>query len=157
MAASPDKQIRSTQVQSSMPTGKRNIFSWCFFTGDAPQKGRLSMTKDEGPKISMPYKSTNRKFYLIRKVYHNHPLANQRWIDNTLKSGRMLPLVEIPAIRSPSTRNKKEIIAWRQWHHWNRIDNLTIVKLKKGKHLLTIKTITNGNMNYDYLNFALVK
>ncbi len=60
------------------------------------------MTKDEGPKISMPYKFTNRKFYLIRKVYHNHPLANQLWFDNTLKSVRLLPLVEIPAIRSPS-------------------------------------------------------
>ena len=57
----------------------------------------------------------------------------------------------------PSTRNEKETIAWRNWHHWNCIDNLTIVQLKKGKHLLTIKTITNGNMNYDYLNFALVK
>ncbi len=25
----------------------------------------------------------------------------------------------------PSTRNDKETIDWRQWHHWNRIDNLT--------------------------------
>lgn len=56
----------------------------------------------------------------------------------------------------PSTRNDKETIAWRQWHHWNRIDTLTTVKLKKGVHVLTIKTITNGNMNYDYLDFKLI-
>jgi hypothetical protein len=55
-----------------------------------------------------------------------------------------------------STRNDKETIAWRQWHHWNLIDTLTIVKLKKGVHVLTIKTITNGNMNYDYLDFKLI-
>jgi hypothetical protein len=57
----------------------------------------------------------------------------------------------------PSTRSKKETVAWRQWHHWNRIDDLTTAKLTKGKHLLTLKTTTNGNMNYDYLNFSLVK
>ncbi|HOX82593.1 MAG TPA: carbohydrate-binding protein [Chryseolinea sp.] len=54
-----------------------------------------------------------------------------------------------------STRNEKETIAWRQWHHWNRIDELGRVKLKKGIHVLTLKTIMNGNMNYDYLNFKL--
>ena len=55
----------------------------------------------------------------------------------------------------PSTKNDKETIAWRNWHHWNRIDDLTTMKLKKGKHLLTIKTVTSGNMNYDYLNFKV--
>ncbi len=54
-----------------------------------------------------------------------------------------------------STRNEKETIAWRQWHHWNRIDAVAKVKLKKGTHVLTLRTIVNGNMNYDYLNFKL--
>ena len=57
----------------------------------------------------------------------------------------------------PSTRSDKEPVAWRQWHHWNRIDELTTVKLKKGIHVLTLKTVSNGNMNYDYLNFKLKK
>ncbi|KAA9037773.1 SUMF1/EgtB/PvdO family nonheme iron enzyme [Ginsengibacter hankyongi] len=55
----------------------------------------------------------------------------------------------------PSTRNDKEPIAWRQWHHWNRIDSLATVKLKKGIHVLTLKTVTNGNMNYDFLELKL--
>ena len=57
-------------------------------------------------------------------------------------------------LKIPSTRNEKEPIAWRQWHHWNRIDSLTTVKLKKGIHLLKLKTVTNGNMNFDFINFV---
>jgi hypothetical protein len=53
----------------------------------------------------------------------------------------------------PSTRNDQEPIAWRQWHHWNRIDSLTVVKLNKGVHILTLNTVSNGNMNYDFLEF----
>lgn len=55
----------------------------------------------------------------------------------------------------PSTRNPQETVAWRQWHHWNHIDSLTSVHLKKGKHILTLKTRENGNMNYDYIEFKL--
>ena len=62
-----------------------------------------------------------------------------------------------PELRILSTRNDQETIDWRQWHHWNRIDSLTTVKLKKGIHVLTLKTVTNGNMNYDYLEFKLTK
>jgi Carbohydrate binding module (family 6) len=58
-----------------------------------------------------------------------------------------------PRLFIPSTRNEKEELAWRQWHHWNRIDELATVNLKKGIHVLTLKTESNGNMNYDYLEF----
>ena len=57
----------------------------------------------------------------------------------------------------PSTRNDKEPLAWRQWHHWNRIDSLTTMKLHKGVHVLTLKTVSHGNMNYDYLEFKIIK
>lgn len=57
----------------------------------------------------------------------------------------------------PSTRNDKESLAWRQWHHWNRVDSLATVKLEKGIHVLTLKTVLHGNMNYDYLEFKLIK
>ena len=60
-------------------------------------------------------------------------------------------------LKIPSTRNDKESVSWRQWHHWNKIDSLAVVKLKKGMHLLTLKTVSNGNMNYDFLDFKLVK
>lgn len=55
----------------------------------------------------------------------------------------------------PTTRNDKEPVAWRQWHHWNRIDNMAVCELEKGVHVLTVKTVSNGNMNYDYLEFKL--
>lgn len=60
-------------------------------------------------------------------------------------------------LRIPSTRSNQEPIAWRQWHHWNRINSLAAVKLQKGIHVLTLKTVTNGNMNYDFLEFQLIK
>lgn len=60
-------------------------------------------------------------------------------------------------LKVTSTRSEKEPVKWRQWHHWNRIDELTTVKLKKGIHVLTLKTVSNGNMNYDYLDFKLKK
>jgi len=60
-------------------------------------------------------------------------------------------------LKIPSTRNDKDPVDWRQWHHWNRIDSLTTVKLKKGIHVITLKTVSHGNMNYDYLDFKPVK
>ncbi|RZM27420.1 MAG: carbohydrate-binding protein [Pedobacter sp.] len=57
----------------------------------------------------------------------------------------------------PSTRNTLEATEWRQWHHWNRIDKITNLPVKKGKHVITLKIISNGNMNFDYLKFELIK
>jgi hypothetical protein len=62
-----------------------------------------------------------------------------------------------PPLTIVSTFDAADPIAWRQWHHWNRIDSLTTVKLKKGIHVLKLKTVTHGNMNYDYLDFKLIK
>lgn len=60
-------------------------------------------------------------------------------------------------LKIPSTRNEKEPLAWRQWHHWNRMDSLATVTLIKGIHILDLKTVSHGNMNYDYLEFKLLK
>ena len=62
-----------------------------------------------------------------------------------------------PELRIPSTRNDQETVDWRQWHHWNYIDKLATVKLKKGIHVLTLRTVSHGNMNYDYLDFKIIK
>jgi len=59
-------------------------------------------------------------------------------------------------LQIPSTRHQQEPVAWRQWHHWNRIDSIATVKLKKGEHILTLNTVSNGNMNYDFLEFRSV-
>ena len=52
-----------------------------------------------------------------------------------------------------STHNVQDTIAWRQWHHWNKEEALTKVKLTKGIHVLTLRTVAHGNMNFDYLEF----
>ena len=56
-----------------------------------------------------------------------------------------------------STYSFKDTVAWRQWHHWNKADNLATVVLPEGKHILTLHTVDHGNMNYDYLEFTLVQ
>jgi len=52
-----------------------------------------------------------------------------------------------------STHEDRDTVAWRQWHHWNESDSLTSVILKKGIHILTLRVVANGNMNFDYLEF----
>jgi hypothetical protein len=56
-----------------------------------------------------------------------------------------------------STFNEKDLIAWRQWHHWNKQVIFSSLKLTKGKHILTLKTVEKGNMNYDFIDFKKVK
>lgn len=56
-----------------------------------------------------------------------------------------------------STYSFKEPVPWKQWHHWNKADNLATVTLPEGKHILTLHTVEHGNMNYDYLEFTFLK
>ena len=56
-----------------------------------------------------------------------------------------------------STYNHKETVPWRQWHHWNKAENFATITLPEGRHILTLHTVDNGNMNYDYLEFTLLK
>lgn len=52
-----------------------------------------------------------------------------------------------------STRDDKDPIAWRQWHHWNVMTNMCEVELPKGECVLTLHILTEGNMNLAYLDF----
>ena len=52
-----------------------------------------------------------------------------------------------------STNDAAEPIAWRQWHHWNVMKSAARVKLAKGKNVLTIHILTEGNMNLAYFQF----
>jgi len=56
-----------------------------------------------------------------------------------------------------STFSFRETVPWRQWHHWNKAENIAKITLPAGKHVLTLNTVENGNMNYDYLEFTIEK
>jgi hypothetical protein len=53
-----------------------------------------------------------------------------------------------------STFVAADTVAWRQWHHWHFQDSLAVIRLEKGMRVLTLRTVSEGNMNYDYLNFS---
>jgi hypothetical protein len=61
------------------------------------------------------------------------------------------------AIFIESTHTDSDTVAWRQWHHWNKIDSIATIHLRKGLQVLTLKTVEGGNMNFDYLEFKLLK
>jgi hypothetical protein len=57
----------------------------------------------------------------------------------------------------PSTFVAADTVPWRQWHHWNYLDNIAKIELKKGEQTITIHTLETGEMNYDYIDFKQVK
>lgn len=59
-------------------------------------------------------------------------------------------------ITIPSTYIAADTVAWRQWHHWNYVDKLAIIHIKKGLQTFTIHTVELGDMNYNYINFTKV-
>lgn len=52
-----------------------------------------------------------------------------------------------------STYNAADAIAWRQWHHWNIAPGLVKLRLPKGKSVLTVHILTNGQMNLATFDF----
>jgi hypothetical protein len=52
-----------------------------------------------------------------------------------------------------STLNSTDPIAWRQWHHWNVMRNIVRLRLPAGKNVLTVRILTEGNMNFAYFDF----
>lgn len=57
------------------------------------------------------------------------------------------------ALTIVSTFNSADPIAWRQWHHWNLAPNIARLRLPKGKNVLTVHILKEGNMNLAYLDF----
>jgi hypothetical protein len=51
-----------------------------------------------------------------------------------------------------STYDAADPLDWRQWHHWNKA-LLGEIRLPQGLHVLTLRTVEKGNMNYAYLEF----
>ena len=52
-----------------------------------------------------------------------------------------------------STYDAADTVAWRQWHHWNVAKELVKVHLVKGRSVLTVHTVAQGQMNYATLEF----
>ena len=59
-------------------------------------------------------------------------------------------------VQITTTNDPADPVAWRQWHHWNLAPHLFKVHLNKGKNILTIHILTNGNMNLAYFDFEPV-
>jgi hypothetical protein len=57
----------------------------------------------------------------------------------------------------PTTYVEADSVAWRQWHHWNYFEKLAQIDLKEGLQTVTVHTIEIGQMNYDYIDFKLIK
>jgi len=52
-----------------------------------------------------------------------------------------------------STYDPSDPVAWRQWHHWSLAPQLFKVGLNKGKNVLTVHILADGNMNLAYFDF----
>ena len=61
------------------------------------------------------------------------------------------------ALSITSTFVEADTVAWRQWHHWNYIDSIACINLKKGLQTITLRTVEIGQMNYDYIDFTRVE
>ncbi len=61
------------------------------------------------------------------------------------------------ALQIMGTADPADPVSWRQWHHWNLASNLFKVRLNKGKNVLTVHILTNGNMNLAYFDFKKIR
>lgn len=52
-----------------------------------------------------------------------------------------------------STANASDPLAWRQWHHWNLAKDIAEVELPAGGRVLTVRILTEGEMNLAYFDF----
>jgi hypothetical protein len=56
-----------------------------------------------------------------------------------------------------STFDAADPVAWRQWHHWNIAPGIAKVKLARGRNILTVHILTEGQMNLAYFDFKRVQ
>jgi hypothetical protein len=98
-----------------------------------------------GEWISMTIEVTEAREYTIDLLYTSHQGGKiaLEW------NGK--PLAGPIALKS--TFNTAEPIKWRNWHHWNMMKSIATVGLPEGVGVLTLKILTEGNMNLAYLDF----
>ena len=56
-------------------------------------------------------------------------------------------------LKVQSTYDIADPIAWRQWHHWNRMTGMAAIPLGAGRSVLTVHILSGGNMNLQSLDF----
>lgn len=56
-----------------------------------------------------------------------------------------------------STYNEADPVAWRQWHHWNIAAGLAKVHFSRGKNVITVRMVEQGQMNLAYFDFKKIK
>ena len=79
--------------------------------------------------------------------------ANQNGkISLTINDADVIGPIDVPA-----TFVAGDTISWRQWHHWNYLDKIPLLQLEKGLQVLTLHTVAVGQMNYEHLDFELVR
>jgi hypothetical protein len=52
----------------------------------------------------------------------------------------------------PTTHDDADDVAWRQWHHWNKLAGALELELTPGVHVVRVQFLA-GNTNLDYLEF----
>lgn len=52
-----------------------------------------------------------------------------------------------------TTYDAADPVAWRQWHHWNVAADLARLRLPKGKSVLTVHILSEGQMNLAIFEF----
>lgn len=55
-----------------------------------------------------------------------------------------------------STYDAAEPVAWRQWHHWNLARDLAHIHLEKGLNVVSVRTLSEGQMNYATLQLKRI-
>lgn len=53
-----------------------------------------------------------------------------------------------------STYDAADPLAWRQWHHWNVAPHLATLHLSAGRNVLTVRVVSEGQMNFATLDFV---
>jgi hypothetical protein len=86
------------------------------------------------------------------KHYRRAPFHNNVYRGSTISL--VLDGEKLTSPRQTASRkNDADPVAWRQWHHWNILKDMPVGTLPKGKHVLTIHILTQGNMNLAYFDF----
>jgi len=111
-----------------------------------PPEGQLYVGWTEpGEWFNMTVEVEQRGAYTVDLLYTS---SGGGEISFDLNGKKLTGAVDILA-----TYNAADPIAWRQMHHWGLMKNLVQVKLNKGVRVLTLHVLTNGHMNFAYLDF----
>ena len=130
--------VSFTKFHDSIDNSKYNIID--------PNEGQLYVGWTEpGEWIKLTVDVEESGVYTIGLMYTSN---GDGQISFSINDKDMTGLIDVT-----STHSVEDPINWRQWHHWNYKEDLAQIKLNKGIQVLTFHTVTNGQMNYDFVSF----